>query len=210
MYDRLFGAYGPQHWWPADTPTEVVIGAILTQNTAWKNVERAIENLRNADALDFSALHELSEAGLAKLIQPSGTYRVKAARLKAFVGFLFEHYDGSLDAMLDGELEVARRRLVSIHGIGCETADAILLYAGDRPSFVVDAYARRVLRRHFLIDRDADYETIRALFHDALPAESQLFNEYHALLVEVGKRHCRARAICEGCPLCDLPHDETL
>ena len=210
IYDRLFRAYGPQRWWPADTPTEVVIGAILTQNTAWKNVERAIENLRKADALDWSALRGLTTTKLARLIQPSGTYRVKAARLKAFVNDLWMHYNGSLSSMLDGNLDTARERLLSITGIGPETGDAILLYAGGRATFVVDAYTRRVLRRHVLIDAGASYETIRTFFHNALPADAQLFNEYHALLVEVGKRHCRARPRCEGCPLADLPHDADL
>lgn len=210
IYDRLFEAFGPQHWWPADTTTEVVIGAILTQNTAWKNVERAIANLKDANALDWSALRELTTTKLASLIQPSGTYRVKAARLKAFVNDLWAHHEGSLTSMLDGDLATARKRLLSISGIGPETADAMLLYAGDRPSFVVDAYTRRVLRRHSLIDASADYEAIRALFHDALPADARLFNEYHALFVEVSKRHCRVRARCDGCPLAHLPHDADL
>lgn len=210
IYDRLWEAYGPQDWWPADTPTEVVIGAILTQNTAWTNVERAMDNLREADALDWSVLRELPTTRLAKLIQPSGTYRVKAIRLKAFVNCLWERHDGSLALMLDGDLDFARKGLLSIPGIGPETADAILLYAGNRPSFVVDAYTRRVLRRHFLIETGAGYDAIRALFHDALPADATLFNEYHALFVEVGKKHCRARARCDGCPLGALPHDESL
>ena len=210
IYERLFAAYGPQHWWPADTPTEVVIGAILTQNTAWKNVECAIHNLRDANALDWSALRGLPTARLAKLIQPSGTYRVKAVRLKAFVNHLWKHHDGSLALMLDGDLDTARERLLSISGIGPETADAILLYAGDRPTFVVDAYTRRVLRRHFLVKSDADYKTIRGLFHKALPRDVQLFNEYHALLVEVGKRHCGVRARCDSCPLADLHHEADL
>jgi endonuclease-3 related protein len=210
IYDRLFRAYGPQHWWPAKTDTEVVVGAILTQNTAWGNVERAIDNLRRAKALNWRALRSLSEHDLAELIRPSGTFRVKAERLAAFVGYLWEHHQGSLRSMLDGELKTARPRLLSIHGIGPETADAILLYAGDRATFVVDAYTRRVLRRHFLCNEKADYETIRGLFHAALPAVPQVFNEYHALLVAVGKRHCRKSARCEGCPLASMPHDRRL
>jgi len=210
IYGRLWNAYGPQHWWPADTPTEVVIGAILTQNTAWKNVERAIDNLRGANALDWSALRGLSKSRLARLIQPSGTYHVKAERLKAFVNDLWKQHDGSLASMLDGDLDAARERLLSTRGIGPETADAILLYAGGRPTFVVDAYTRRILRRHLLIEANAGYETVRTLFHESLPADVQLFNEYHALLVAVGKRHCRTRANCEGCPLEGLPHDAEL
>jgi endonuclease-3 related protein len=210
MYDRLWAACGPQHWWPARTPTEVVIGAILTQNTTWTNVERAIRNLERVKCLSWRALRDVSEDKLARLIQPAGTYRVKAARLRAFVDYLWQHHRGSLSSILDGELDDARQRLLSIHGIGPETADAILLYAGNRPTFVVDAYTTRILHRHFLVDAKADYESIRRLFHETLPEDVQLFNEYHALLVEVGKRHCRRRARCEGCPLADLPHDEAL
>ncbi|MCH7871186.1 MAG: endonuclease III domain-containing protein [Planctomycetes bacterium] len=227
MYDRLWSAYGPQHWWPTDTgkaglrtparrglqvdaPTEVVIGAILTQNTAWINVERAIANLKQAAALDFKVLRDLPESELAELIRPSGTFRLKARRLKAFVDRLWDLHDGSLESLLAGEIETARRRLLDIPGIGPETADAILLYAGDRPTFVVDAYTMRVLRRHFIVTDADDYESVRANFHDALPREAALFNEYHALFVEVGKRHCRVRARCDGCPLADLPHDEGL
>ncbi len=210
MYDRLWAAYGPQHWWPAETPTEVVIGAILTQNTAWKNVEKAIANLKRAKCLTWSALRKVSNKRLATLIQPSGTYRVKAVRLKTFVEYLWDHHHGSLTSLCDGDLGEARRRLLAIDGIGPETADAILLYAGERPTFVVDAYTRRILRRHFVTDGQADYETVRRLFHETLPASAELYNEYHALLVAVGKRHCRPRAQCEGCPLAELPHDPAL
>ena len=213
IFDRLLSAYGPQCWWPTgetglqvDLQAEVVIGAILTQNTAWTNVERAIENLRGAGALDFRVLRDLPEPELAELIRPSGTYRVKARRLKAFVETLWNSHDGSLKEMLGGELESARRRLLDISGIGPETSDAILLYAGNRPSFVVDAYTMRVLRRHFLATDADDYDSVRALFHNALPRETELFNEYHALLVEVGKRHCGVRARCDGCPLDIYPH----
>lgn len=206
MYDRLWAAQGPQHWWPAKTPTEVVVGAILTQNTAWANVERAIANLRRAKCLSWSALRKVSGTRLAQLIQPSGTYRVKAARLKAFVNDLCERHNGSLESLLDGDLEQARQRLLAINGVGPETADAILLYAGGRATFVVDAYTRRILHRHFLCDAKADYETIRRLFHQALPQDAPLYNEYHALLVATGKRHCRTRARCDGCPLADMPH----
>lgn len=210
IYDRLWSAYGPQHWWPARTPTEVAIGAILTQNTAWTNVERAIDNLRHARCLTWRSLRGLSEEDLFGLIRPSGTYRVKAARLKAFVTCLWEHHGGSLDSLLDGEIDEARARLLSIRGIGPETADAILLYAGNRPTFVVDAYAKRVLRRHFITHESADYETVRDLFHKSLPVDVQLYNEYHALLVELGKRHCRTRARCDGCPLAEMSHDGDL
>ena len=210
IYARLMRAYGPQHWWPAETATEVVVGAILTQNTAWANVERAIANLEGAGRLSWPALHEISEAALAGLIRPSGTFRVKAARLKAFVNVLYNEHCGRLEKMLAGPVERARARLLSIHGIGPETADAILLYAGERPVFVVDAYTRRVLRRHRIIAGGASYESIQRVFQESLAPDVGLFNEYHALLVAVGKKHCRARARCDGCPLADLPHDAEL
>jgi endonuclease-3 related protein len=210
IYDLLWQAYGPQHWWPARTPTEVVVGAILTQNTAWKNVERAIENLEQAKCLTWATLRDVPEGELAELIRPAGTYRVKAVRLKAFVSYLWDRHRGSLELVLEGDLETARRRLLSIPGVGPETADAILLYAGGRPSFVVDAYTKRVLRRHFLIDEASGYEEVRRLFHQELEPDVRLFNEYHALLVAVGKKHCRARANCSGCPLAGLRHDDRL
>lgn len=233
IHDRLLNAFGPQHWWPARTPTEVVIGAILTQNTAWTNVERAIASLRTAGALSFDRLAALPEDKLAQLIRPAGTYRVKARRLRAFVDTLQRDSNSSLQTMLAGPLDAARKRLLAIYGIGPETADAILLYAGRRPTFVVDAYTRRILRRHFLIggssskaktassgaakaqaahdhNQAADnYSSVRQFFHRHLPADATMFNEYHALLVELAKRHCRVRARCEGCPLADMPHDET-
>ena len=210
IYDRLMRVYGPQGWWPGETGVEVVVGAILTQNTAWTNVERAIQRLKAADVLDWSKLHALGEDELAELIRPAGTFRVKAARLKGFVRRVCEEFNGSLDAMLDGNVEDARLRLLSISGVGPETADAILLYAGEKITFVVDAYTKRILRRHGLVDQETDYETIRRMFLDALPRDVQVYNEYHALLVAVGKEHCRTRAECDGCPLADMPHDETL
>lgn len=210
IYRTLYRAYGPQHWWPARSATEVVVGTILTQNTAWTNAERAIKNLRDAKALSFVALRDLPEEELAKIIRPSGAFRVKAARLKALVTSLWEHHRGSLRSLLMGDIETARTRLLSIHGIGPETADAILLYAGNRPTFVVDAYTLRILRRHYLCDSNADYDSVRRLFQGALPGDARLFNEYHALLVAVGKKHCRNLARCEGCPLAEMAHDPML
>lgn len=212
IYRRLMDAYGPQDWWPGETPTEVVIGAILTQNTAWTNVERAIANLKAVDALDWVELRDTSDERLCELIRPAGTYRVKAARIRAFVETLWEDFDGTLETMLSGELQVVRNRLLGVDGIGPETADAILLYAGERASFVVDAYTRRILRRHFVLEQGeaTSYEFIQGLFHSAMDASSQEYNECHALLVEVGKRHCRSRATCEGCPLAEMAHDGAL
>lgn len=210
IYDRLWQAYGPQHWWPARTRVEVVVSAILTQNTAWSNVERAIDNLRRARVLTWSGLRDLHASELAELIRPSGTYDVKARRLGSFVRYLWENHNGSLRSLLNGDLETVRERLLSIHGIGPETADAILLYAGNRASFVVDAYTRRILRRHHLCGDRAKYETLRELFQAALPPDPPLFNQYHALLVALGKKHCRTRARCLGCPLEGMPHDPAL
>lgn len=207
FYDAMFAAWGPQHWWPGDTPTEVVIGAILTQNTAWRNVERAIANLREADLLDLAKLHLLDTEAIAELIKPAGTYRVKAKRLKAFVDWLHDNYDGDLDRMFRTSQGTLREELLSVSGIGRETADAMLLYAGNLPSFVVDAYTARILHRHRLIDDDADYDDIKELFESNLAEDVALFNEYHALIVQVGKQHCRPRPRCEGCPLEPFEHD---
>jgi endonuclease-3 related protein len=211
IYDRLMDAYGPRDWWPGEGATEVVIGAILTQNTAWTNVERAIVNLRAAGGLDWVFLRDVTDERLCGIIRPAGTYRVKAARIRAFVETLWTEHGGSLQTMLSGELHVVRRRLLGVHGIGRETADAILLYAGGRLSFVVDAYTRRILRRHFVVPNSerVSYDFIQGLFHTAMDANAQDYNEYHALLVEVGKRHCRSSATCEGCPLAVMAHDAT-
>ena len=206
IYERLLGAYGTQHWWPAETPGEVVIGAILTQNTAWANVERAIGDLRAARCLSWTAIRDLPQSRLEELIRSAGTYRVKAARLKVFADVMWKEHGGSLTSMLDGRLEDVRVRLLSIAGIGPETADAILLYAAGMASFVIDAYTMRVLRRHELIDADAGYDQAQALFHRDMRADPQVYNEYHALLVAVGKQHCRSKAQCAGCPLESFPH----
>lgn len=210
IYDTLLAAYGPQRWWPAETPTEVVIGAILTQNTAWTNVERAIANLRGADCLTWPALRAISAEDLGALIRPSGYFRVKSKRLKAFTKVICRDFGGSLDRLLSGGIDIARERLLAIHGIGPETADSILLYAGGRPSFVIDAYTHRLVRRHFLIDGETDYESLRAMFQAVVDPDAGVYNEYHALIVGVGKEHCRVRARCDGCPIAHLPHDETL
>jgi len=207
FYDAMHEALGPQHWWPAETPTEVVIGAILTQNTAWRNVERAIENLKRANALDWKRLHKLPFEELAELIRPAGTFNVKARRLKSFIQWFHDRFDLDLDRMFEMSVSSLREELLEVSGIGRETADAILLYAGQMPSFVVDAYTSRILYRHNLIDRSADYDEIKELFESNLPDDVPLFNEYHALLVDVGKKHCRPKARCEGCPLERFEHD---
>lgn len=208
FYDAMFAAYGPQHWWPAKTPTEVVIGAILTQNTAWRNVERAIANLAAAKALDWKRLHEMAVEDLAELVRPAGTYKVKARRLKSFAEWLWKNHAGNLKRMFTTPLPSLREELLGVSGIGRETADAILLYAGQMPSFVVDAYTARILRRHGLIDDSADYDEIKELFESNLPEDARYFNEYHALIVQIGKLHCRPRPRCADCPLDRFEHED--
>ncbi len=205
IYERLYAHFGPQNWWPAETPFEVCVGAILTQNTNWRNVERAIENLKARGLLSPEALNELTEGELAAFIRPAGYFRVKARRLKAFVRWLVENYGGRLEKLSEKETEELRRELLSIPGIGPETADSILLYALERPVFVVDAYTRRILLRHGLVTEEADYHEIQELFMENLPPEVPLFNEYHALLVACGKHLCRPKKpLCPDCPLRDL------
>jgi len=202
FYDALHAALGPQHWWPAETPFEVIVGAILTQNTAWKNVEKAIANLRRERLLDPARLARLPLPRLERLVRPSGFYRQKARKLKAFLRFLDAEYGGSLDRMFEEPTARLREKLLGIGGIGPETADSILLYAGQHPVFVIDAYTRRVLSRHALLHDRVRYADAQALFHLHLPRQAALFNQYHALLVETGKRWCRARqARCHECPL---------
>ena len=205
VYRRLFDAFGPQHWWPGQSPFEVMVGAVLTQNTNWKNVEKAIGNLRRADLLEPRALYNVPAEELEELIQPAGYFRVKARRLRSLLEFLVEWYDGSLDAMFQTEPAELRRQLLDVHGIGPETADSILLYAGDLPSFVVDAYTGRVFMRHGWIDFEADYHRLQDYIQSELPREAPLYNEYHALLVRLGKDYCRkTKPKCLECPLREL------
>jgi endonuclease-3 related protein len=201
-YEAMSGTLGPMHWWPAQTPFEVIVGAILTQSTAWGNVERAIANLRSARMLTPSAMLRVPTARLAALVRPSGYFRQKAKKLKAFVRFLQTGYAGSLKRMfLTPTLEL-REKLLSVHGIGPETADSILLYAGSHPVFVVDAYTHRIFGRHGITDGNPDYEKVRALVETSIPRRAELFNEFHALIVNTGKNWCRKSAPrCEECPL---------
>jgi len=206
IYQLLFGRFGPQHWWPGDTQFEIIIGAILTQNTNWTNVEKAITNLKVADCLSPEKLYHLDISQLAELIRPAGYFNIKAKRLKSFLNWFFENYAGKLSNLESLDTIRLRDELLAINGVGCETADSILLYALDRPIFVVDAYTARVAVRHGLIEPGADYEQLRELFQLNLPEDVQLFNEYHALLVRVGKEFCRPKARCPACPLEKLPH----
>ena len=207
-FDALFQAHGEQHWWPGQTPFEVIVGAILVQNTSWLNVERAIANLRRDNLLTPSAIERLPQAKLARLIRSSGYFLQKARKLKAFVSFLRKNHHGSLSAMFRTPTATLRAQLLAVHGIGPETADSILLYAGNHPVFVVDAYTRRILQRHGLATGKESYEALRSLFEKSLPTDPQLFNEFHALLVLTGKNFCRTRApLCSQCALRPLlPH----
>ena len=201
IYDLLHQRFGPQHWWPAETPFEVMVGAILTQNAAWPNVERAIANLKQAGKLDARAILELPARKLQRLIQPSGFFRVKARRLKSFVRYFVEKYDGEITRMRRVPLTKLRPELLAVHGVGCETADSMLLYALNKPVFVIDAYTRRVLSRHNLIAPKAGYDDLRLMFERSLPRRIRLYNEYHALFVRLAKTNCRPKPLCTGCPL---------
>ncbi len=205
IFKRLFNAFGPQHWWPADEPFEVCVGAILTQNTSWNNVSRAISGLKSRGLLNIQALYQVPVDILAAAIRPAGYYNLKARRLKGFVDFLVSQHEGSLNRLFSLGLEPARQALLQVKGIGPETADSILLYAGGLPTFVVDAYTIRALRRHDLVSDDVGYEDVRALFMDYLPCDVALFNEFHALWVALGKGFCkRGKARCDACPLGNL------
>jgi endonuclease-3 related protein len=201
IYNTLFASYGPQHWWPADAPFEVIVGAILTQSAAWTNVEQAISNLKAAQALTPEALHHLPLDRLAQLIHPSGYYNAKALKLKAFADRLHSRYNNDLERLFALDTATLRQELLSIHGVGEETADSILLYAAQRPSFVIDAYTRRIISRLGLAPAQDSYGAFQALFAQNLPEDEGFFNEYHALLVCHGKEVCRKIPQCSHCCL---------
>ncbi len=197
----LFAAFGPQHWWPADSPFEVIVGAILTQNTAWKNVKQAIGQLRAHSLLTFEGILLLPQHELAPLIRASGYYNQKARKLKDFCEHLGNHWQGNLDRFLGQDMAKLRAELLSLPGIGPETADSIILYAAQQPSFVVDAYTRRIFHRHGCIPEVIGYEELRAFFMEALAPDVPHFQEYHALLVRTGHLYCRRKPSCDNCPL---------
>jgi len=202
IYEILLNKYGPQKWWPGDTPFEVCIGAILTQNTSWKNVEKAISNLKKSSKLKASALRDIPAEELACLIKPAGYYNQKAKKLKNFINFLFEKYNGRVEDMKDRDANYLREELLSIKGIGKETADSILLYALEKPVFVVDAYTYRIAVRHNLVGEDTDYDELQRTFVNNLDVSVSVFNEYHALLVRIGKEFCKKKEqLCKECPL---------
>ncbi len=202
FYSAMLKAFGPQGWWPGETPFEVIIGAILTQNTSWSNVEKAIANLKKEKLLTPKRLHALKAGELAAHIRPAGYFNVKAKRLKNFLDRLFEKHNGNLSRFLKKDAAALREELLSVNGIGPETADSIVLYAANYPEFVVDAYTKRIFSRHKLVKIDAGYEEVKSLFTDNLSPDAQVFNEYHALIVRTGKYFCKNRKpLCGNCPL---------
>lgn len=201
LYDLLHGHFGPQDWWPGETPFEVMVGAVLTQNTNWANVEKAIANLKKVDSLNIEAMLAMDKSRLADLIRPSGYYNIKANRLRNLLQMLKDVYSGDLDSLFSQPLDQARKQLLGVNGIGPETADSMLLYAGQLPIFVVDAYTFRILGRHDLVDEAMTYFELQELFMENLPADTSLYNEFHALLVMLGKHYCRkSKPLCEKCP----------
>ena len=213
IYQTLSDHFGPRHWWPADSPFEVVIGAILTQNTAWTNVEQAIRNLKRAYALTIEKLSNLPIQQLEALIMPSGFFRQKSRRLQNLAKHLQGKWQSDLSAFCGGSLNDARERLLARPGIGPETADSILLYAADRPSFVIDAYTRRIFGRVGLLHGQEKYDEIRLLFMQNLPEQTELYNEYHAQIVQLAKTYCRKnKTLCSECPLngaCHFAKEQT-
>lgn len=204
VYNHLHKAFGPRNWWPGETPFEVIIGAILTQNTAWKNVEKAILNLKEEDLLTPERLDKVNISKLAQLIKPAGYFNVKAKRLKNFLNFLFNHYCGNLNLMHKTGTEKLKDELLNVNGIGAETCDSILLYAFGKPVFVIDAYTRRIFSRCGIIDKDISYEKLQSIFMKNLPQNPKLYNEYHALIVQLGKNICKKIPKCNLCFINEL------
>jgi endonuclease-3 related protein len=206
IHKKLYRCFGPQNWWPGDTPFEIAFGAVLTQNTNWGNVEKAIQNLKKQGVLSSRGIHGLSVKELALLIKPAGYFNVKAKRLRSFLDFLMNEYHGRMENMAREDLTQLRPKLLGIHGIGPETADSILLYALEKPIFVIDAYTKRILSRHGIMASDRSYAEFQELFQASLKRDLHLYNEYHALFVRVGKTFCRrTNPLCEKCPLHDMP-----
>ncbi len=201
MFQLLLARFGPQEWWPGETALEMMIGAIFTQNTNWKNVEKVLKHLKDLHLLSLDGIRSLSTSELAERIRPVGYYNVKAKRLKNLIEFIVDRYDGDLDGLLREETGVLREGLLSVKGIGPETADSILLYAARRAIFVIDTYTHRILSRHSMIDDQATYDELQAFFMDHLPDDPDLFNEFHALIVRTGKEYCRRKPLCHECPL---------
>ncbi len=201
FFERMTAHYGPTHWWPGDSPFEIAIGAILTQNTAWTNVEKAIANLKRAKLLHPQRMMDCPLNELETALRPSGYFRQKAQRVRLFCRHLLDHYGGSITRMAKRPLDELREELLQLKGIGPETADDILLYACGKTVFVVDAYTRRIFSRHGLVPPDIRYEDLRAFFEKNLAADLHLYKEYHGLIVWTGKDFCRKQPQCDHCPL---------
>ena len=201
IYDILYSAFGPQNWWPAETELEMMVGAILTQNTNWKNVEKAIGNLKDKDILTINRLMEIPDSMLAQLIKPAGYYNIKTRRLKNLIGFIDSDYDGDIFRLFSLDIQEIRKELLSVNGVGLETADSIVLYGAGKPLFVVDTYTHRILTRHGMIEEEAGYNDLQSLFMDNLPHDEELFKEFHALIVRSGKEYCKKKPLCQNCPL---------
>jgi endonuclease III related protein len=201
MYGFMLDRFGPQGWWPADSPFEMMVGAVLTQNTNWGNVERAIGNLQRERLLEVGRLNALTQDALAAVIRPAGYFNIKAARLKNLVRFIVEQYQGEVEAMLRAAPDTLRAGLLEIKGIGPETADSIALYAAGHPFFVVDAYTHRILARHGMAGEEASYHELQEMIMDSLPVDVPLYREFHALIVKTGKECCRRKPRCDTCPL---------
>jgi len=201
IYNLLFTAFGPQNWWPAETDLEMMIGAILTQNTSWSNVEKAIQNLKEKDLVSEKGLRDIPAPILAEYIRPAGYYNLKVRRLKNLISLIHDKHDGDLNSLFSLDTETIRKELLSVKGIGLETADSMILYGAGRALFVVDTYTHRILSRHNLIEEEAGYFEVQMLFMDTLPHDVELFKEFHALLVKTGKDFCRRKPLCPDCPL---------
>jgi len=197
----MFNHFGPQHWWPGETPLEVMIGAILTQNTAWTNVEKAIFNLKGKNMMNVEGLQNIPKDLLAEEIKPAGYFNIKAGRLKNLIHFIVENYSGDIGRLFKEKTETLREGLLSIKGVGPETADSILLYAAKRPVFVIDAYTYRILNRHGIVEDQITYDDLQSFFMENLIEDAELFNEFHALIVRTGKDFCRGKPLCKSCPL---------
>jgi endonuclease III related protein len=201
MFTLMLNQFGPQHWWPGETELEMMAGAVLTQNTAWNNVEKAISNLKGKGLLNIEGLSRIPSESLAEEIKSAGYFNIKAGRLKNLINFIVEKYSGDMDQLLMEKTETLREGLLSIKGVGPETADSILLYAAKRPVFVIDAYTYRILNRHGMVEDQITYDNLQSLFMDNLTGDAGLFNEFHALIVRTGKDFCRGKPLCGSCPL---------
>lgn len=209
IYRLLYQKYGPQGWWPGDSSLECILGAILTQNTAWRNVEKALQNLKQSNLISVKSLSLVTTDELADLVRPSGYYNQKALKIKNFIRFLNDNYEGIIKNMLEEEASSLRNKLLEINGIGPETADSILLYCANKPIFVIDAYIYRIFSRHGIVPEQTNYHEMQEVFMDSLERDAKMFNEYHALVVKVGKEHCKKqKPQCTGCPLESDPHTE--